>query len=92
MNEKENDCIIVIEDEKGKKKECEILFTFTPKEGDKKYVVYTSDELDEDDCKKVYANIYYDNNKKELLPIESEEEWYTVEAVLAKLIEKSKEV
>ena len=53
---------------------------------------YTDNSVDEAGSKRVYANIYRENGeKKELLPLESEEEWFTVEQILAKLDEKSKE-
>ena len=92
MNEKETNSIMIIEDKQGKKIECEILFLFKPKQGEKRYVVYTDNTTDESGAKRVYGHIYYDNNNKELFPIETEEEWYTIEAILDKLEEKSKEV
>ena len=84
--------IIKIKDDKGKIKECEVLFLFSPKDSDKNYIVYTDNTIDEAGSKRVYANIYVENGeKKELLPLESDEEWFTVESILAKLEEKSKE-
>ena len=84
--------VFKIKDDKGKIKECEVLYLFTPKNSDKKYIVYTDNTVDETGLKRVYANLYQENGeKKELLPLKSEEEWFTVESILAKLDEKSKE-
>ena len=84
--------VFKIKDDKGHIKECEVLYLFTPKNSDKNYIVYTDNSVDEAGSKRVYANIYRENGeKKELLPLESEEEWFTVEQILAKLDEKSKE-
>ena len=90
--EKETNSIMIIADSAGKKVECEILFTFTPKNSNKNYVVYTDNTTDEAGSKRVYAHIYYNENNQELFPIETEEEWYTIESILAKVEEKSKEV
>ena len=84
--------VLKIKDDKGHIKECEVLYLFTPKNSDKNYIVYTDNSVDEAGSKRVYANIYVENGeKKELLPLESDEEWFTVESILAKLEEKSKE-
>ena len=84
--------VFKIKDDKGKIKECEVLYLFTPKNSDKKYIVYTDNTVDETGLKRVYANLYQENGeKKELLPLKSEEEWFTVESILVKLDEKSKE-
>ncbi len=84
--------VFKIKDDKGHIKECEVLYLFTPKNSDKNYIVYTDNSVDEAGSKRVYANIYRENGeKKELLPLEREEEWFTVEQILAKLDEKSKE-
>ncbi len=84
--------VIKIKDDKGKIKECEVLYLFTTKDNQKKFIIYTDNTEDELGCKRVYANIYKENGeKKELLPLESEEQWFTVESILAKLTEKSKE-
>ncbi len=84
--------IIKIKDDKGKIKECEVLYLFTPKNSDKNYIVYTDNTVDEAGSKRVYANIYQESGEKKLLlPILTDDEWFTVEAILTKLDEKSKE-
>ena len=81
--------IFVVKDENGKNIECEILFTFESPETNKNYVVYTEKKKNESGEVKVYANVYdKGGNNRELLPIETEEEWNTIEAILAKLEEK----
>lgn len=83
--------VFTIKNEKGEKMECEVLFTFESPETKKNYIVYTDNTSDESGALKVYANIYNQNEtSKELFPIETEEEWNTIEAILAKL-EKTSE-
>ncbi len=92
MNNNENYQIIKIKDEKGNIKECEVLYLFTPKNDEKTYVVYTDNSKDEAGSLRVYAGIYFEEKeKKELLPLTKEEEWFTIESILNKLEEKSKE-
>lgn len=81
--------VFTVKDENGKKIECEILFTFESPETNKNYVIYTDNTKDESGALKVYANTYNKNGtSKDLLPLETEEEWNTVEAILSKLEEK----
>ncbi len=92
MNKKKNYSKIKIKDEKGNIKECDVLYIFTPKKSNLSYIVYTDNVLDDGESKRVYANIIKENSK-ELMPLKTEEEWYTVEAILTKLEEKkNKEV
>ena len=89
-NETVTNTVFQIKDENGNPKECEILFTFASLQTNKNYIVYTDNEVDEAGFLKVYANIFDPNgSSKQLMAIESEEEWNTVEAILAKLEEKS---
>lgn len=81
--------VFTVKDENGNSIECEILLTFESPETNKNYIVYTDNTKDEVGALKVYANVYDKNgNSRELLPLETEEEWNTVEAILAKLEEK----
>ncbi len=85
-----NYSVFTIKDENGIEKECEVLFTFDSKETNKSYIVYTDQSKSKDGSLKVFANIYDKNgNNKNLFPIETEEEWNTIESILAKLEEKS---
>lgn len=81
-----NNSVMTVKDESGNIIECEILFTFRSEETKKDYVVYTDNSLTEDGQTKVYANVYEKNgNSKVLSPVETEEEWNTIESILAKL-------
>lgn len=93
MNEKKtvDNNMIMMKDEFGKSVECEKLFTFESNETKKNYIVYTDHTKDESGALKVYASVYdAGGTSKELSPLESEEEWNTVEAILNKLQEQEK--
>ncbi len=79
-------------DDKGKITNYEIIFKFDSDQTHKSYVVYT-DHVKEKGKERVYANIYDKTGRsKELIPIETEEEWNTIEAFLSKLeVQKSEE-
>ena len=77
--------IFTAKDSEGKTKEYEIIFKFDSDETKKSYVVYTDHSMEKGKMK-VYANIYDKTGRsKELLPIETEEEWNTIETFLNKL-------
>ena len=87
-----NNNVFNIKDENGNVIECEVLFTFDSPETNKSYLVYTDNKKTEEGALKIYANIYDKTGQnKNLMPIETEEEWNTVEAILAKLEQKDKE-
>ena len=86
----ENKKFLVIDD-KGKKVECEPLFTFESEETKKKYVVYTDHSLDKNGKVRVFASIYNITAKgQELLPIKSEKEWKVIETILETIQEETK--
>lgn len=88
MEESKNS--FIIENDKGEKIECNILFTFDSKKTNKNYIVYTDNTKDNAGNIKVYASIYDPSgNDKSLIPIENEEEWKVVEDLLSSLQEKS---
>lgn len=83
-----NNSVFTVKNAKGIESECEVLFTFDSDQTKKSYVVYTDNTTDESGALKVYASIYDANGKDTtLLPLETEEEWNTVEAILNKLEE-----
>ena len=87
--EKEN--IFTIIDNKGKERQCEVLFTFESDETKKNYIVYTDNTLDHEGKVRVYASIYNQKDKGvELEPINSEREWKIVETILSSIQEESK--
>ena len=81
---------IVINDE-GQEVVCNVLFTFDNEE-DKHYIVYTDNTKDEEGNIQVYASIYDSQreDKMELLPIETLEEWTVIEDILTSLQEDIK--
>lgn len=87
-----NNSVFTVKDENGNSIECEVLFTFESEETKKNYIVYTDNQKEESGALKVYANIYDKNGtNKNLMPIETEEEWNTIESILAKLEEQKEE-
>lgn len=69
--------------EDGVKKRVEVILTFESEETNKKYMIYTDNETDEDGNLNTYASIYDEvENGINLIPIETEKEWKTVEMVL----------
>lgn len=80
--------VFTVKNEKGVEVECEVLFTFDSDQTKKSYVVYTDNTTDESGALKVYASTYDASGASPMLsPIETEEEWNTVEAILSKLEE-----
>ena len=89
MNEKKR--TIVVLDESGNEKEAEILSAFTIKKYNKNYILYTLNEVDENEMVKIYASkIKEKDNMYSLAAIESDEEWTAVKEVM-KDIAKSEE-
>ena len=86
MTKKNPDNYFVVTDKDGKEIKYEILFTFESEETNKKYIVYTDNELDKDNLIKTYASIYEENGKElSIFPINDDKEWNLVE----KLIEQA---
>lgn len=86
-----NENIFTIIDNKGKKRKCEVLFTFESDETKKNYIVYTDNTLDSEGNVRVYASIYNQKEKGvELEPINSEREWKIVETILSSISEENK--
>ncbi len=88
MKEKKNFIAI---DDKGRRVECEPLFTFESEETKKQYVVYTDNSKDKDGNVRVFASIYNITEKGgQLLPIKSEKEWKVIETILESIQEETK--
>lgn len=80
-----NNKVFIAKDIKGNKKEYEVIYKFDSDQTKKSYVIYT-DREEENGLLKVYANVYDKTGvDKNLYPIETEEEWNTIEAFLTKL-------
>ena len=89
MNESpKNKSVYTMKSANGTEIEWEVLFTFDSEQTKKSYLVYTDNTKDESGSLRVYANIYDPNGTSmNLMPIETQEEWNTVEAILSKLEE-----
>lgn len=87
----ENKKTIVVLDESGNEKEAEILSAFTVKKYNKNYILYTLNEVDENEMVKIYASeLIEKDNMFSLGTIDSDEEWTAVKEVM-KEIAKSEE-
>ena len=77
---------IVVIDESGNEKEAEILSAFTIKKFNKNYILYTLNEVDENEMVKIYASELIEKDNMYSL----DEEWASVKEVM-KDIAKSEE-
>ena len=73
---------LIINDRNGQKNEYDILLTFHFNKTNKQYIVYTDNKYNENDELNIYANIYENN---ELKNIKTEEEWNEVDNRLSYL-------
>ncbi len=86
-----NDKVFLAKDSKGNEKEFEIIYKFDSDQTKKSYLIYT-DNTKENGRLRVYANTYDKTGASNALnQIETEEEWNTIEALLAKLEELKNE-
>lgn len=77
-------------DENGEKKLYHMLISIDSDE--KSYLAYTDQELDEDGSMRAYAAVYHPEDfSKGFEPIETEEEWNTIEKYLNMVQESIKE-
>ena len=90
MNKKKEKTKFTVLDENGNEVECEVLFTFDSEETNKSYIVYTDNTTDEEGNTKVYASIFNPNDEKtELIPIETDREWKIIETILETIQEEN---
>ena len=91
-NLKNNNSVIVLKNEKGEEIEAEVICTFDSDQTKKSYLVFTDYTTDESGAWKTYAYSYDPSgSNKNLIPITTEEEWNTIDAILNKLIESKEE-
>lgn len=82
---------IIVLDESGNEKEAEILSAFSIKKYNKNYILYTLNEIDENEMIKIYASeLIEKDNMYSLGAIDSDEEWTAVKEVM-KEVAKSEE-
>lgn len=85
MEDKEMYFTVLMDD--GEEVLCEILLTFESEMTNKKYIVYTDSEVDDEGNTKVYASVlsHMDGSVAKLLPIETDREWCIIETILDEL-------
>ncbi len=81
------DDVITLKDETGKEFDADILFTYTSKDTDDLYIVYTDHNKDSDGQEKVFAGIY-DKENELLNPIENKEDYVIIENILSSIDSK----
>ena len=82
----ENKTKIIVLDETGNEKEAEILSAFSIQKYNKNYILYTLNEVDENDMIKIYASeLIEKDNMYSLGVIESDEEWAAVKEVMKEM-------
>ena len=71
-------------DDEGKEAVCNILFTFDNADESRHYIVYTDNSKDNEGNVQVYASMYdpQSEGKMELFPIETDDEWATIDGIL----------
>lgn len=83
-NQKDNTFTVI--NDNGEEVQCEIIFTYNDERTGKDYIAYTDNTSDEEGNTKVYASIFNpEEENPTLLPIETDEEWELIEAILASL-------
>ena len=83
MNKKNDVTYFQVKDKDGKVTKYDVLFTFESEETNKKYIVYTDNELDKDEMIKTYASIYEEIGEGlKLTPITDDKEWNLVEKLI----------
>ena len=82
----ENKTKIIVLDETGNEKEAEILSAFSIKKYNKNYILYTLNEVDENDMIKIYASELIEKDNMYSLGVsESDEEWAAVKEVMKEM-------
>lgn len=83
MEEKQT---IVVIDKDGKEREAEVLSVFTIEEYSKDYILYTFNEIDENDMIKIYASTLV--QKEDMYSFEAiatPEEWTTIKDIMREM-------
>lgn len=85
--------IIRMKDENGKEIDARVLFTVEDDKSKKNYMVYTTDEKDENGRVKTFASTYELNENEEIFQIDdikTDKEWEFIEKILNSLQKESK--
>ena len=76
--------IMVLKNDRDEEVEVEVLFTYTSKENDKKYIVYTDHSKDSDGKIRVYAGILDEENHM-LDPVVNSDDYNIIESILSSI-------
>jgi uncharacterized protein YrzB (UPF0473 family) len=83
---------IIVVGEDGSEKEAEVLAVFTMKSTGKDYILYTLNEVDENNMIKIYASTLIEKDGVYTFDvIESDEEWTQVKDVMKQMAKAGKE-
>ena len=83
----------ILVDETGTKKDAERLSLFKLKDSTKMYIVYTFNEIDENEMIKLYVAILNDNDGVySLQNIEDDSEWTTVKDAMRKIAKDGQQI
>jgi len=84
--------IIRTTDKNGVERDAEVVLCFESEETNKKYVIYTFNEVDETGMIALYSSIVDENSEKPTFKnIETEEEWSMIKNIMKKIIVDWKE-
>ena len=76
--------IMILKNDRDEEVEVEILFTYTSKDTNQKYIVYTDQSKDSDGKIKVYAGIMDEENKI-LNPVVNSDDYNIIESILSSI-------
>lgn len=83
---------LIVLDENGNETEAEVLSIFTLKENGSDYVLYTLNEVDENNMIKIYASKLIENGDSySFESIESDDEWSKVKDVMKQIAKSGQE-
>jgi uncharacterized protein YrzB (UPF0473 family) len=83
---------IIVVEEDGTEKEAEVLAVFNMKSTGKDYILYTLNEVDENNMVKIYASILLEKDGVySFAVIESDEEWAQVKDVMKQMAKAGQE-
>lgn len=86
----EEDKTIVVIDKDGKEKKAEVLAVFTIHEYQKKYILYTFDEKDENDMVKIYAStLVRKDSMYSFEAIATPEEWADIKDIMREMAQSA---
>jgi len=84
--------IIKTVDKNGIERDAEVVLCFESEENNRKYVIYTFNEIDETGMVALYSSIVDESSESpKLKNIETEEEWSMIKNVMKKIIVDWKE-